>query len=585
MHRRFETTTTRRQRTLDGTWEFTTEPTDEDSMPGAFPADADTVPVPCAWNALPEYYDHHGPAWYRRTFSLPESDSVRVRFLAVSHEATVYLDGEEQVEHSGGYTPFEFVAEDLAAGEHELVVRAVNGRSETTIPLPETDWFDYGGITREVILETVSDTFVEEFDLRYDLEADDSNGDGAGEGGSSGDGGDPEETARIRADVEVANLAGDAKRTVAVTVGETTARETVTVPAGGGTCSLEFDVPSVDRWTLEEPTLSDVRVALEADDEVVDDRRDRIGFRELAVDGRDVLLNGEPVDLRGVNRHEDHPEWGAAQPLRVMREDLARIREAGMNCVRASHYPNHPRFLDLCDEAGVLVIEEIPYWHFDAEDFAREDLLERGVTTLEEMISRDRHHPSVFAWSLTNECANEQEGVAEATERLATTARDVDDSRLVTLASYNEWVDRGEDRCLEHCDFACVNGYYGWYTDERVTADQWTGFLERVKADHEMPIVVSEFGAGAVEGERTWERGKWSETYQTEFFETVLPVLLADDDLAGFTVWQFCDTRTSRDPMGRPKSKNNKGIVGEYRRPKAAYGTVRRLLSDAETDA
>ncbi|RKD89245.1 glycoside hydrolase family 2 protein [Halopiger aswanensis] len=563
MHRRFDTTETREQRHLDGTWEFTTA-LEADATPADFPAEPETIPVPCAWNALADYADHHGSAWYRRTITLPDCANVRVRFLAVSHEAIVYLDGERRVEHSGGYTPFEFVAEDLSAGEHELLVRAENGRSETTIPLPETDWFDYGGITREVVLETVPNVYIDDFDLRYDLASDPDGG---------------RTTARIRADVDVSNCDRETDRTVAVTIGETTVRERVTVPAGKTSVELALERP-VDRWTLDDPTLYDVTVALEAEETVVDDRRDRIGFREVTVDGREILLNGEPVDLRGVNRHEDHPEWGSAQPLRVMREDLARIREAGLNCIRCSHYPNHPRFLDLCDELGVLVIEELPYWHFDADDFERADLLERGERMLEEMISRDRHHPSVFAWSLTNECANEQAGVAEATDHLATVARETDDSRLVTLASYNEWVDRGEDRCLEHCDFACVNGYYGWYTDEPVAADQWTGFLERIADRRDCPIFVSEFGAGAIEGERTWERAKWSETYQSEFFETVLPVLLADDSVAGFTIWQFCDTRTSRDPMSRPKSKNNKGIVGEYRRPKAAYETVRRLLTE-----
>lgn len=566
MHRRFETTATRRQRLLNGTWEFTTA-LEADATPAAFPAEPDTIPVPCAWNALAEYHDHHGTAWYRRTFALPERANVRVRFLAVSHEATVYLDGEERVAHLGGYTPFEFVAEDLSAGEHELVVRAENGRSEATIPLPETDWFDYGGITREVVLETVPDVYVDDFDLEYDL------------GGDGPDGADGAETARVRTEVDVANLERETDRTVAVTVGETTTRERVTVPTGGTSVELTLERP-VERWTLADPTLYDVTVALEDDGAVVDDRRDRIGFREVAVDGREILLNGEPVELRGVNRHEDHPEWGAAQPLRIMREDLARIREAGLNCVRCSHYPNHPRFLDLCDELGLLVIEELPYWHFDADDFARADLLERGERTLEELISRDRHRPSVFAWSLTNECANEQTGVAEATERLAAVAREADDSRLVTLASYNEWTDRGEDRCLQYCDFACVNAYYGWYTDEPVATEQWTGFLERIAERHDCPIVVSEFGAGAIEGERTWEGAKWSETYQAEFLETVIPLLRADDAVAGFAIWQFCDTRTSRDPMGRPKSKNNKGIVGEYRRPKAAYRTVRGLLTE-----
>ena len=291
----------------------------------------------------------------------------------------------------------------------------------------------------------------------------------------------------------------------------------------------------------------------------------------------DILINGDPVSLRGVNRHEDHPEWGHAQPPRLQELDLDLIQDGGFDTVRTSHYPNHPRFLDMCDERGVLVIEEIPYWPFDAERFERSGVLDRGKAMLRELIDRDRHHPSVFAWSVTNECDNGETGVYDATEELASLARERDD-RPVTLATNNFGAGRGgEDPCLELVDFACLNDYPGWYTD-----GEWPDLIEHVRERYpDLPILMSEFGAGAVWGEHTRENQKWSEGYQADLLENAVEAFEAADPVVGFTIWQYCDTRTDpRNWYSRPKTKNNKGIVDEYRRPKDAYHRIADLLDE-----
>jgi beta-glucuronidase len=551
MHRTFETSTTRRQRSLDGQWAFAPDPDGEFDGPGDLPADPDTIPVPCAWNALPEHYDYHGSAWYRRTFHLPERANLHCTFLGVAQDATVFLDGERTTTHFGAYTPFSFLAPDLAAGEHELVVRVDNRRDETTVPKPASDWFPYGGITREVLLEEVPSVFLDEFAIEYDL-----------------DGGD----AHLTVDIDVGNLGDDAETRLGVEIGGVRTGKTVEIPAGGTDERVEFDVPDVDRWSTNEPTLYDVSVTAGEDE-----RRDRIGFREVAVEGREILVNGEPVSIRGVNRHEDHPEWGHAQPLRIMDGDIDLIEEGGFNAIRGSHYPNHPRFLDRCDEAGILVIEEIPFWQFDGDEFRHGPVMERGKRMLVELIERDRHHPSVFAWSVSNECANEEEEVYEATAELTSLAREADGSRLVTLAS-NTDVSGGTDECFELCDFICLNGYWGWYSE-----GSWAEFLDRVAGKYpNCPLIVSEFGGGAIVGERPRDGQKWSEPYQADLLEETVATFLDTEFLAGFTVWQFCDTRTSpKRWQDRPRTKNNKGIVGEYRTPKEAYRRLERLLADS----
>ena len=576
MYRLFETARTRERRSLDGHWEFVTDPEQagEDRFLDDFPTDPDHISVPCAWNALSEYHDYRGDAWYRCEFTVPESGAVRLIFHGVAHDATVYLDGEQRADHYGGYTPFEIVEPELTAGEHELLVRVDNRRTDTTIPLPNTDWFEYGGITREVALERVPDAFVADVDVEYALDGD---------------------VAAVDATVSVRNVGDRTEHDLSLALAGESVTRTVDCPPGESETTLSLECDGIDRWELDDPTLYDIAVGLataesgvtvsaasgQTDDaiaDLTDDYRDRIGFREITIEGREILLNGDPVELLGVNRHEDHPEWGHAQPLRVMQLDIDRIQDAGINVIRGGHYPNHPRFLDLCDERGVLFIEEIPFWQYDTADFEREPVLERGTKMLEETVTRDRHHPSVLAWSVTNECANEEPGVEAATKELLETARSLDD-RPVTLASNNDAAGQ-EDRCLQHCDFACINAYRGWYSGGNDHETDWADFFHHLAETYpDVPVVLSEFGAGAIYGERTWASQKWSEPYQADLLETVISTLRDHDAMTGFTIWQYCDIRTSRNAMTRPKSKNNKGIVDEYRRPKDAYWQVKSTLT------
>ncbi|ELZ24167.1 beta-galactosidase [Halosimplex carlsbadense 2-9-1] len=565
MHRTFETTTERRQRTLDGQWEFLTDPGNEGyeaDYGESFPTEeADRLSVPSSWNAHREYADYVGPAWYRRTFETRAEGSQLFTFHGVARDATVYLDGEEIASHEGSYTPFTGLARNLDAGEHELVVRADNTRREATLPHDDADWFPHGGIHREVVVERVPDVYVRNLAVDYDLYGDE---------------------ATVAAEVTLHNVGPrPAEPDLTVSVGDASVTDSVEVDGmDAATATLALDVEDVDRWTPDDPMLYDVEARLHGEraeregGAFVDDLRDRIGFRTVSTGGREILVNGEPVDIAGVNRHEDHPEWGSAQPLRVQERDLDLIRRAGCNAVRCSHYPNHPRFLDLCDEAGVLVVEEIPLWQVDESTMVSTQ--ERAQRTLLEAIERDRHHPSIFAWSLSNECANDEATVVEGTRKLKWTADGVDGSRLITVASNSDW--EGEtDGVFEFCDFLSVNAYWGWYRD-----GDWGEFLDGIEADYgEKPIVVTEFGAGAVPGDRTHEGRKWSESYQADLLADCVDLFRERESVAGFTVWQFCDTLTDPDrAMTRPRTRNNKGVLDEYRRPKEAYRVLRDRLTD-----
>jgi len=569
MHRAFDPSPFRHRIPLDGRWEFATG--DPDGYDGtddaqfdpttAFAGDTDRMTVPGCWQTRAEYHDHHGVAWYRRTVRLPEDASARLRFEAVAREATVFVDGEQVASHAGGYTPFETVLPDLAAGDHEVVVRVDSALDETTIPKPDTDWFPYGGITREAFVEEVPDVFVEDLRVEYDLKT-----------VSTGD------TATVDASVTLRNLGDPVERRIGVAVAGRETADAVEIPSGTTTVSRSLTVEDVERWSPSNPRLYDAVATVEsgarAGSTPEDERRERVGFREVTVEGREIRINGEPVEIYGVNRHEDHPEHGHSQPARLMELDLDVLDDLGANTVRTSHYPNHPRFLDYCDEAGLLVIEEIPYWQFGPEQFDRDGVLEAGERMLGEMVDRDYHHPSVVTWSLHNECATDTDALVDATEALAETARERDETRPLTYATNNGYMG-AEERCHDLVDFLCLNAYWGWYDDDRT----WGEYLDEMAETYDCPLVVSEFGAGAVAGERTHERQKWSETYQADLLVDAIGAIRDHDAVAGFTIWQYCDTRTQPSGFaGRPKTKNNKGIVTEYRRPKDAFGAVRDLL-------
>lgn len=559
MARLFETSRTRRQTDLSGTWEFVAAADGTDDYVESFPDDADAMAVPSVWNTTPEYFRHHGVGWFRRTFTVPEATLATLTFHGVAHESTVYLDGEQIAAHDCGFTPFGALV-DLDAGEHELVVRAdseCHGDS-----LQSGDYYNYGGITREVVLEEVPPVFVDDLRIEYDLDGN---------------------SAAVTATLTVRNETGStATRTVGVEVADAGSTRTVEVPPGGHEAQLALDLPDIERWSIADPTLYTVTARV-GEDEL----RDRIGFREISIDGHDILLNGEPLEIRGVNRHEDHPDWGHAQPRRIQERDLEIIQNAGLNTIRTAHYPAHPRLLDYCDEKGLLVIEEVPNYHWDTEDYDSGTLVDRIERCLADTIDRDRHHPSILAWSVGNECTTSEERVTEVHERLVALAHDADESRPVTYAENLPM----QAVQLDLGDFVCVNDYPGWYGDDWPPSgltiwdgDEWEETLDEIRAEYpDPPIVVTEFGAGGVEGERTFEGQKWSESYQAEIVRESIETFEDREDVAGFSVWQYCDIRTTEDRFHyRPRSKNNKGLVGEYRRPKESYYAITEMLTPGD---
>ena len=548
---------------LDGWWSFCTDPDQAGETADhvrQFPTSR-RISVPGCWNTEFGMQAYEGVAWYRKTFACEWQGAAELTFGAVADLAQVWLNGKVLGEHEGAYTAFSFVV-DVLQGDNELVVRVDNRHSDTTLPKDAVDWFPYGGITRSVVCERIREAFIRHVHIRGKVDGE------------------------VEARVFVQNLGRD-DTTLPLSLSidsQVCDTQTVTIAGKqrqGATLHARIDAPAL--WSPRDPHLYTATIRL--GDDVF---QTRFGLREVRVKGANILLNGEKLWIRGVNRHEDHPDWGFALPPKLMQRDVDIIQDLNCNAVRGSHYPNHPAFLDMCDEAGLLFFAEVPGWQYSAAQIANSPTREKLQQTLREMIWEQFNHPSILFWSIHNECdthVDREPGVdlSTAMAELIGLARSLDETRLVTYASDKYWYDKH----LSLADVLCLNEYIGWYVDDLDGAD-FAEYLRRMAEMHpDKPILITEFGAGAIPGYHSMAAFKWSEEYQVHQLRTSIETMRENEAVAGCYIWQYCDIICHhKRALGRPRGLNNKGLVSEYRQPKSSYFVVRDIFARiaAETD-
>lgn len=548
---------------LCGWWEMVTAPerTGRSKLPRRY---SRLTHVPGAWEQLPGLESYRGRAWLRTEIPGGGEQAVRLVFGGVSHTADVYVDGRHVGHHYDAFTPFAVVVPGLDEEAHELVVRVDNRFGEDSALHKANDYYTYGGITRPVEMQLVPEVYIDKLfatpvrrGSRWEL------------------------LVRVR----LANWSRQKlRRSVVVAVEDAFLDLGAAVVPAGGTVELTGRLRGLDvePWSPASPALYPLEALLFDGEELEDDLVDRVGFREVKVRGRKLLLNGRPIRLRGYNRHEDHGQFGCAIPLEAMVTDLELLRDLGCNFVRTCHYPNDMRFLDLCDELGVCVWEES---HARAVDLAHPKFREQIAASTTEMIEWHWNRPSVVLWGCLNECDSVSRPGRREHRRVIELIKGLDRSRPVTFASNKA----EDDVCLDLVDVVSWNRYVGWYHGGpgEVGADL-KRLLKWLHSDASggkgKPVILSEFGAGAIPGCRHPSHVKWTEEYQREVLDAQLAVYLNDPNVVGCTIWQFCDGRVTPDGRRfgtRPRTMNNKGTVDEYRRPKLAYDTVRRRMREA----
>ncbi len=553
------------EQSLDGRWAFVPgcDRKDKARLPKAYTR---TIQVPSAWEQLPGLENYRGTSWLRTEIAAVEDAAVRLVFGGVSHTGTVFVDGREVGHHEDAFTPWDVVIPGLKPGMHELVVEVDNSFGPHAALHISNDYYSYGGITRPVMQQLVPAVYI---DKVWATPRRERGGWGL------------EVQVRLRNWSETSQ-----KRQLTCLLG---AQELdlgqVTVKAGGQRIVKGMlSGLTVNEWSHEAPHLYELATLLLADGELEDDLVDRVGFREVTVKGRKIQLNGKPLRLRGYNRHEDHPQFGNALPLAAMVADLELLRHQGCNAVRTCHYPNDMRFLDLCDEMGFYVWEES---HARTVDFAHPAFGRQIAQSTREMLEWHHNHPSIVMWGCLNECESETKAGRRVYRRVLKMLRDGDGSRPITFAS-----NRGKnDICLDLVDIVSINRYDAWYgpgLDAIASGleDMLKWLNTPASGAKGKPVIMSEFGAGAIYGVRQRQAAHWSEEYQCDVLDESLRVYLQHPAVAGAFIWQFCDCRVTTDnwAMRRPRTMNNKGIVDEYRRPKLAYAVVKQRMQAAAAD-
>ncbi|HEY2067475.1 MAG TPA: glycoside hydrolase family 2 TIM barrel-domain containing protein [Gemmatimonadaceae bacterium] len=513
-----------------------------------------TLVVPADWNTQrPELMLYDGSIWYKQSFTraLAPGRRLFVYVGAANYQARVFLNGTELGVHEGGFTPFNFeITSLLRSGDapNDLIVKVDARPRRAGVPTQNADWWNYGGLTRSVLLIETPATFVRDYVVQLDAK-------------------DP---TRIKGFVQ---LDGPSPATP-VTVQIPAAHSTVTVtPDASGRAELAMPATALARWSPESPKLYDVRI-ISANDTI----RDRIGFRTLTTRGHQVLLNGTPVFLRGISMHEEAPLTGR----RVRNVDEARVllgwaKELGANYVRLSHYPYMEETVRLADEMGLLVWEEVPvYWALDWENPAT---LANASAQVSEMVVRDRNRAAVAIWSVSNETPrdNAPNGPRLTFVRaLVDRVRALDDTRFVAAAMEHRYVDSTtiavDDPLGAYLDVIGDNEYIGWYDQplSKAARLRWT-------TPYDKPVIISEFGGEAKAGLHGSPDSVWTEEYQARLYEMQVAMLKRIDFLAGTSPWILKDFRSTRRALpGVQDYFNRKGLVSDKGERKKAFFVLQR---------
>jgi beta-glucuronidase len=513
-----------------------------------------TLKVPGDWNTQSDQlFFYEGSVWYKKSFDYQRRPDTRVfvYFGAANYLADVYLNGEKLGQHEGGFTPFNFEITNLLRDSGNfLVVKVDNKRRRDAVPTLMTDWWNYGGLTRDVKLIETPATFVQDYFIQL------------------------QKGSRDRVVGWVKLNGARLNQKITVRIPEAGIAKSFTTDASGAAL-VDFEAASLTLWSPENPKLYDVTIEAETDQV-----RDQIGFRSIETRGTEILLNGRPIFLRGVSIHEEAPFRGGRA---YSREDaqtlLGWAKELGANFVRLAHYPHNEHMVREADRLGIMVWSEIPvYWTILWENPAT---LDNARNQLSEMIARDKNRAAVVIWSMANETPL-SEARLSFLRNLVTHARSLDPTRLISAAMERHYVGEStqmiDDPLGEYLDVLGCNEYVGWYDGLPDKADrlEW-------RTKYQKPLIMSEFGGDALFGNHGEVLARWTEEYQENLYRHQIAMLKRITFLRGTAPWILMDFRSPRRPLPKIQDYwNRKGLISNRGEKKKAFYVMQRYYSDLQ---
>ncbi|MGV9172471.1 MAG: glycoside hydrolase family 2 protein [Promethearchaeia archaeon] len=514
------------------------------------------IEIPKSYNVLDGYELYEGPFWHFRTFNVPSSLSIKdkndfyLKFQGANYLTKVWLNGQYLGSHEGGFVPFRFrVNALLKRSDNLLVVMTDNTRKHGQVPDLSFDWFNYGGIYRDVELLALDRNRVEDVIIKTTLES------------------------RTTALIDVSfKIVGKLPLTWQIL---DTDNETVLFKGSfstfseQGKFSVTFKEPRI--WSPDSPHLYYLRIRNPAEEVLYESH---FGIREIEVKGNYVYLNKRIIYMKGVSLHEEQVPYGRTIPYKMREQDVKQMKALGFNALRTAHYSHDESLIEIADRLGLLILEEVPvYW---ACDFKSTEVFKTAAKQARSLIKRDINHPSVIWWSVGNEVPIERLECARFMRRLMDWVRRFDDTRIVTYVS-NKMIC---DLTKRHADIAAINLYFGWYYGSPRMVSTILDVL-RAPILNQKPVFYTEFGAGAKYGYRPgWElQEKFSEEKQLYVLDYTIRTLNSKPYVAGWFIWIYRDFRSFLRQNKYQQGFNRKGIVSEQNEKKLISHHIPQILT------
>lgn len=592
-------TLTRTSMRLDGMWRFQIdwdEKGDDEKWQDGIPGD-EMIPVPASFQDF--YTDKRvreftGDIWYESTVFIPsgmKGSDVFLRFGAATHRAWVYLNGEKVGEHEGGFLPFlvDITKASRYGEKNKLVVKVNNELTETNIPCGRTitlcdgrkmtkpyfDFYNYSGLQRSVYLISTPKNSIFDIDLSYKVKNSDA-----------------EISYEVRTKGE-----GD----VSLSLYDEDGNAVASIEGRKGT----FTLKNAHLWQVRNAYLYNLKVELKDRDELLDVYELPIGIREVKIEGTSFLINGSPVYLKGFGKHEDSDIVGRGFNIGVMKRDFELMKWIGANSFRTSHYPYDEEIYRMADREGFLIIDEVPAVGLfeslvnfldagtgkGAKSFFSKPttpiLLKSHLRAVEEMIARDKNHPSVIAWSLLNEPESTDENSVPYFKEVFEKAHELDPQKRPRTFAMESNSSTTRCKCHHFSDFISLNRYYGWYIlggyeiseaeiKFRKEMDDWAAL------NLNKPFIFSEYGADTMPSEHKLPSVMWSQEYQCEVLNMLHSVFDSYDFVKGEQIWNFADFQTTEGLMR--VNGNKKGVFTRQRQPKDAAFLLKKRWESLPLD-
>ncbi|KAL1505543.1 hypothetical protein ABEB36_005086 [Hypothenemus hampei] len=570
---------TREVLSLDGLWYFTTNETFIDSIEEEHDWELNLMPVPSSYNDIstkPEIRDHAGAVWYKKNFFIPsswENKNVWIRFGSVCYSASVTVNGQLATEHSIGHLPFETeISSYLTFGkENAVLVKVDNILTNTSIPQGSLDtlftgrkkvkytfdFFNYAGIDRPVYLYTTNSVHINDVTINSTVNTTSTKG--------------------AVVSYLISHTATNSSTSYEVKVLDKSKKVVGTVSSENAEDTVEIDSPKLWWPYLMNPEpgyLYTLEITLKVNGTVADIYRQPFGIRELRFDNTSFTINGQPIYIRGFGRHEDSDIRGKGLDFPLIVRDYNLIKWIGANCYRTSHYPYAEEIMDLADQFGIMIIDEVPA--VNTENY-NDGLLRNHKKSLSELYQRDKNRPSVVIWSIANEPRTQLAESEDYYRQISAHIKSLDRSRPITIANLYT---SGEDHSGQFLDILGVNRYEAWYVNAGDLDTVYPNLLDHARAwhqKHNKPVLITEYGADSEEGLKLLPTYIWTEEYQTELMENAFRAfdeLRGEGWFIGEMIWNFADFKTEQ-TITRVGC-NKKGLFTRNRQPKQAAYLMRK---------